>query len=99
MQNHLNFLHGIFAFAVKRRWVSVNPVALVDRPRGSQLRSRRLQFLQPEELDAVIRATPEDRLGAVERSLYLCAAMTGRPEGRGFESRPGITPTWRGGGR
>ncbi len=35
VQNHLNFLHGIFAFAVKRRWVPTNPAALVDRPRGS----------------------------------------------------------------
>ncbi len=81
VQNHLNFLHGIFAFAVKRRWVTMNPVALVDRPRGSRAKSLRLQFLQPEELDAVIRAVPDDKLGAVERPLYLCAAMTGMRQG------------------
>jgi integrase len=81
VQNHLNFLHGIFAFAVKRRWVMMNPVALVDRPRGSRAKSLRLKFLQPEELDAVIRAAPDDKLGAVERPLYLCAAMTGMRQG------------------
>ena len=27
VQNHLNFLHGIFAFSIKRGWVVSNPVA------------------------------------------------------------------------
>jgi integrase len=81
VQNHLNFLHGIFAFAAKRGWTSTNPVARVDRPRGSRTKSRRLRFLQPEELDAVIRAASDDALGAVERPLYLCAAMTGMRQG------------------
>ena len=81
VQNHLNFLHGVFSFAVKRGWATTNPVALVDRPRKSRAKSRRLRFLQPEELDAVIRATPDDKLGAVERPLYLCAAMTGMRQG------------------
>jgi integrase len=35
VQNHLNFLHGIFVFAVKRGWASDNPVALVDRPKSA----------------------------------------------------------------
>ena len=87
VQNHLNFLHGIFAFAVKRGWTTTNPVALVDRPRKSRAKSRRLQFLQPEELDAVIRSTPDDKLGAVERPLYLCAAMTGMRQGELLAAR------------
>ena len=87
VQNHLNFLHGIFSFAVKRGWATTNPVALVDRPMGSRAKSKRLQFLQPEELDAVIRATPDDRLGAVERPLYLCAAMTGIRQGELLAAR------------
>ena len=33
--NHLNFAHGLFAFALKRGWVAANPVAAVDRPRAS----------------------------------------------------------------
>jgi integrase len=52
-----------------------------NRPRGSRAKSLRLQFLQPEELDAVIRAVPDDKLGTVERPLYLCAAMTGMRQG------------------
>ena len=59
VQNILNFLHGIFAFSVKREWAPGNPVALVDRPKSRRSAHRRIQFLQPEELEALIRAVPE----------------------------------------
>jgi len=79
--NQLNFLHGLFAFAIKRGWASSNPVALVDRPRTPRHAHRRIRFLQREELDALLRAVPDDHLGAVERPLYLSAAMTGLRQG------------------
>ena len=81
VQNILNFLHGIFAFSVKREWATGNPVALVDRPKSGRSAHRRIQFLQPEELEALIRAVPKDLLGDIERPLYLCAAMTGLRQG------------------
>ena len=68
-------------FAIKRGWATSNPVALVDRPRTARDAHRRLRFLQREELDALLRAVPDDELGAVERPLYLCAAMTGLRQG------------------
>jgi integrase len=80
VQNHLNFLHGLFKFALKRGWTESNPVALVDRPR-TRPASRRIRFLQPDELDAVIRAVPDDELGPTERALSLCAAMAGLRQG------------------
>jgi len=43
--------------------------------------SRRIRFLQPPEVEALLRAVPEDELGAVERALYLCAAMAGLRQG------------------
>lgn len=81
VQNHLNFLHGVFAFAIKRGWASANPVALIDRPKKSRPASRRIRFLQPAELEALLRAVPDDPLGGVERPLYLTAAMTGLRQG------------------
>jgi hypothetical protein len=36
VQNHLNFLHGVFAFAIKRGWAQSNPVAYVDRPKKNR---------------------------------------------------------------
>jgi integrase len=81
VQNHLNFLHGVFAFAVKRGWASLNPVAHVDRPKRNRSPHTRVRFLQPHELDTVIRAVPDDTLGSVERPLYLTAALTGARQG------------------
>jgi integrase len=81
VQNHLNFLHGIFAFAIRRAWATTNPVALVERPRAHRSAHRRIRFLQPEELEAVLRAVPADALGALEGPLYLTAAMTGLRQG------------------
>jgi len=56
VQNHLNFLHGLFRFAVRHGWAERNPVAMVERPRKTRRSNRRLRFLQPVELDAVIQA-------------------------------------------
>ena len=81
VQNHLTFLHGVFTFAKKHGWVSSNPLLAVDRPRKAGSPHRRIRFLQPEELDAVMRAVPDDELGGVERALYLTAAMSGLRQG------------------
>ena len=81
VQNHLNFLHGVFAFSLKRGWVLTNPVDHVDRPKKARSPHRRIRFLQPRELDELIDAVPDDSLGAVERPLYLAAALTGLRQG------------------
>ena len=81
VQNLLNFLHGIYAFSIKRQWATDNPVALVDRPRSPRSAHRRIRFLQPEELEALLRAVPDDYLGALERPIYAAAAMTGLRQG------------------
>jgi integrase len=80
ISNHLNFLHGVFAFAEKRGWASGNAVAEAERPRpdGSD---PDIRFLDLEELEALLREVPDDVLGAVERPLYLTAAMTGLRQG------------------
>jgi integrase len=79
--NHLTFLHGLWSFGVKREWVGRNVIALVDRPRPPRFKERRIKFLSREELEALMRAAPDDYLGDVERPLYLCAAMTGLRQG------------------
>ncbi|MDQ3630434.1 MAG: site-specific integrase [Actinomycetota bacterium] len=81
MQNHLNFLHGLFRFAQKRGWAEGNPVADVDRPKRTRSARTRIRFLRPVELDAVIQVVPDDELGSVERPLYLTAAMSGMRQG------------------
>jgi integrase len=81
VQNHLNFLHGVFAFSIRRGWAHSNPVAMIDRPKKSRAAHTRIRFLQPSELDQLIAAVPDDALGSVERPLYLTAALTGLRQG------------------
>jgi len=62
VRNVLTFLSGIFAHAVSKRWVRDNPVRGAARPkrRRSTDADPDLQFLTVEELDAVLRAIPDD---------------------------------------
>jgi integrase len=55
-------------------------VAAVDRPR-SQGGNPDIRFLDGAELEALLRATPDDLLGPTEYALYLTAAMTGLRQG------------------
>jgi integrase len=80
VSNHLAFLHGVFQFAVKRRWASSNPVAAADRPRSIN-RDPDIRYLDRSELEAVLRKVPDDTLGSVDRVLYLAAAVTGMRQG------------------
>jgi integrase len=46
-----------------------------------------MRFLETEEVEALLRAVPEDPLGRVERVMYLTAAMTGMRQGELFALR------------
>jgi integrase len=78
--NHLNFLNGLFAFAVKREWARSNPVAAVDRPRPAKLTSE-LRYLDATEVDRLLDAVPDDDRGPTDRALYLTATMCGLRQG------------------
>jgi integrase len=80
INNHLNFLHGLLAFAKKRGWASGNAVAEADRPRADGS-DPDIRFIDLEELEALLQEVPDDVLGAVEWPLYLTAAMTGLRQG------------------
>jgi integrase len=74
--NHLAFMHGLFAFAVKRGWLVANAVASVDRPRAPG-GDPDIRFLDLDELEALLGARSKGYLGPTEHALYLAAAMTG----------------------
>lgn len=80
VNNHLNFAHGLFAFALKRGWVAANPVAAVDRPRPVGPNPD-IRYLDRGEVEALLRAIPDDLLGQTDRALYLTATMTGLRQG------------------
>jgi integrase len=93
VQNHLNFMHGLFKFAKRRGWCEANPVAEVERPKKTRTARTRIRFLRPVELEALIRAVPNDELGAIERPLYRTAAMTGLRQGE-LIALPWIDVDW-----
>lgn len=78
--NQLIFLHGVFAHALKRGWVTANPVAAVDRPRAPAA-DPDIRYLELDEVEALLRAVPDDYLGPTEHALYLVAAMSGLRQG------------------
>lgn len=62
VRNVLNFLHSIFEHAIDRGWVRENPVRRAARPgrRRQGDVNPDLQFLTVEELEAVLRAIPDE---------------------------------------
>jgi integrase len=79
--NQLTFLHGLFRHAMKKGWVYANPVAAVDRPRDPDTDAD-IRFLTYEEVEALLRAVPQDSdFGGVDRPLYLTAITTGLRQG------------------
>jgi integrase len=78
--NALGVLHSIFELARREEWVEANPCTLVDKPRVDAADAD-IRFLEPEEVEALLRAVPDDDLGRVESRMYLAAAMTGMRQG------------------
>jgi integrase len=61
VRNMLGFLHAVFEHAIDRGWVRENPVRRAEKPRRrSSGASADLQFLSVAELEAVLRAIPEE---------------------------------------
>jgi integrase len=80
VSNHVRFLHGLFRYAIGQEWAIRNPVAGIEHP-GDRDTTYDIRALSVEELEALLRAVPDDRLGATDRVLYVTAAMTGMRKG------------------
>ena len=72
-------LHALFGFAVKRGWASSNPVDSIELPEVT--RSEDIRFLTPTEVRAVAASAIPGDHEAIDRALYVTAAMTGLREG------------------
>jgi len=80
VRHQVMLLHGIFAHALRRGWCSSNPVAAAERPPAGGA-SPDIHYLDRAEVEALIRAVPDDDVGRMEAVLYLTAAMTGLRQG------------------
>ncbi len=85
--NALGTLHSLIEFALDEEWMTgENPVKRVPKPAVAET-DPDIRFLTTEEVEALLRAVPEDVLGRVERVMYLTAAMTGIRQGELFALR------------
>jgi integrase len=78
--NHLNFISSVFNWSIKRGWARANPVTAIDRPRIAGT-DPDIRYLTLPEFEKLLAAVPDDVLGAIERPLYLAAALTGLRQG------------------
>ena len=102
VRNYLAVLGSIFELAIKRGWATENPVKRAEKPEITPCNE--IRFLTLEELEALLRAVPDDTLGSIEGTLYLTAAMTGLRQGELFAlrwldvdwlaSKVGVRRTW-----
>jgi integrase len=61
VRNILGFLHGVFEHGIDRGWVRENPVRRAEKPgRLRKGANPDLQFLSVDELEAVLRAIPDE---------------------------------------
>jgi integrase len=67
---------GIFKYAIEQEFREDNPTYGIKRPKVRK-QTRVNQYLTVEEVEAVIRAIPNDELGKVERIMYRVAQHTG----------------------
>jgi integrase len=77
----LGLLHGIFEHAIQRGWANdPNPCKRVDRPKAADTEAD-IRFLDQAEVEALLRAVPNDDFGRVQSVIYLAATMTGMRQG------------------
>ncbi len=76
VRNHATFASGLFSFAVRKGWATVNPVQHEDLPEVPH--DDEIHFLTHEEMEALFRAADGgDALGPTDLVLYMTAATTG----------------------
>ncbi len=76
VRNHATFASGLFGFAVRKGWATVNPVQHEDLPVVPH--DTEIHFLDHEELEALFRAADGgDALGPTDLVIYMTAATTG----------------------
>jgi len=75
IRNYIGTLSAMLAYAQRRRWAASNPARMVELP--DVARSEEIRFLTRDEIEQVIAAAAPGPYQALDRTLFLTAAMTG----------------------
>jgi integrase len=82
IRNYIGTMHAIFDYSKVRP----NPVTDARKPEATDT-DPDIRFLTEDEVEALLRAVPDDHVGPTERALYLTAALTGLRQGELFGLR------------
>jgi len=75
LRNYIGTLGALLGFAERKGWVAVNVARHVDLPGKPE--SEEIRFLDPLDVQALACAACPGAFEAIDRGLYLTAAMTG----------------------
>jgi integrase len=82
MLNIYTDLSAIMDYAVSKGWRSDNPCAPVEAPTIGEADPEGINFLDPDEIEALLRAVDlDDEYGSTDRALYALAAKCGLRQG------------------
>jgi integrase len=81
IRNYVGTLSALYRFAMhpRRRWATANPVDAIDLP--PIVSSTEIHYLTVHEVEALAAAAIEGEHQALDRALYVTAAMTGLRQG------------------
>lgn len=79
--NYVGTLSALFNYAMapKRKYVTSNPCAGAELPKVPE--ATEIRWLELEEVEALVRAAVPGDFEAIDRAVYLTAAMTGLRQG------------------
>ncbi len=80
IRNYVGVLSALFKYAIRRKLARANPCENVDLP-AKEVYDGDIRFLEPVEVDALVRSSVSGAYAATDRALYLTAAMTGLRQG------------------
>jgi integrase len=79
IRNVIGTLNALFRYAQTKRWATHNPVSEVRLPKVQE--NDDIRFLEPAEVEGVAAAAIVGPYQAIDRALYITAAMTGLRQG------------------
>jgi integrase len=79
VRNYIGTLSALLGFAERKGWLTSNVAHRIDLP-GRQT-TEEIRFLDPVDVQALADAAGDGAYQAIDRALYLTAAMTGLRQG------------------
>ena len=79
VRNYIGTLSALLGFAERKGWLATNVARRVDLPGKPE--HVEIRFLEPVEVQALADAATTGPYKAIDRALYIAAAMTGLREG------------------